>query len=147
MYLIKTYLAESNIAGIGVFAAEDVSAGTVVWKYVPGFDQSITPGQFERLPPQAREFMRTYSYFNGGAHHLDGDHGRFTNHSDEPNTGLDEQKRFVARSAIRKGEEITSDYREFDANWREKLGLAITTSGEPTQSQARGVPAAAIRRA
>ena len=141
MYLVKTYLAQSKIAGIGVFAAEDVSPGTIVWKYARGFDQSFAPAQFEQLPRQAQEFMRTYTYFSEGAYHLDGDHGRFTNHADEPNTGFDERRKFVARRAIRKGEEITSDYREFDANWRDKLAPAVassapTSEADPSQGRA-----------
>ena len=42
------------------------------------------------------------------------DHDHHMNHSDEPNTLL-RNGYAVARRNIRKGEEITNDYREFDA--------------------------------
>ena len=32
MLLVKTYLDKSPIAGIGLFAAEPIAAGTLVWK-------------------------------------------------------------------------------------------------------------------
>jgi SET domain-containing protein len=41
------------------------------------------------------------------------DNDRHTNHSDKPNTYL-RGGYVIARRTIRKGEEITNDYREFD---------------------------------
>ena len=39
MLMVKTRLGPSSIAGIGLFADEDIPAGRVTWRFVPGFDQ------------------------------------------------------------------------------------------------------------
>mgnify|MGYP000470418846 CR=1 FL=1 len=38
MLMVKTRIAPSRIAGIGVFADQDIPAGTVTWRFMPGYD-------------------------------------------------------------------------------------------------------------
>ena len=45
MLLVRTYLDRSALHGIGVFAAELISATTVVWRFTPGFDLDLKPGR------------------------------------------------------------------------------------------------------
>ena len=49
------------------------------------------------------------------------DDARFFNHSDEPNTGSISNDTDVALRDIQQGEELTCDYRTFDADWQLKL--------------------------
>lgn len=47
MLLVPTFLSQSPIHGLGLFAAEPVSQGAVVWKFAPGFDLTVAPGQLD----------------------------------------------------------------------------------------------------
>ena len=113
MLMVKTYLGQSRIHGIGVFAAETIPKGTKIWRYVEGFDRCYTPKQFRKLPKPARDFIKSYGYKVDGEIIVPGDHDRHSNHSDRPNTYL-KGGYAIARVTIRKGTEITNDYREFD---------------------------------
>jgi uncharacterized protein len=129
MLFVKTRLGMSPIAGIGLFAAEPIKAGTVTWRFVPGFDQLFAAAQIESLPPAAREQLETYTYL----HEESGllvyclDNARFMNHAENPNTrGIHEQGRIegydIATRDIAEGEELTCDYHQFDGNVAKKLG-------------------------
>ncbi len=113
MLLVKTYLDRSPIHGLGVFAAEPIQKETKIWRFVEGFDRCYTPKQFARLPKQAREFLKSYGYCVDGEILFTVDNDHYINHSDNPNTYL-KAGYTIAKRNIRKGEEITNDYREFD---------------------------------
>ena len=114
MLLVKTYLDKSAIHGLGVFAGELIRKGTKIWRFVEGFDHAYSPKQFAKLPKPAREFLKNYGYRVDGEILFTVDNDRHINHSEDPNTYL-KSGYAIARRNIRKGEEITNDYREFDA--------------------------------
>ena len=114
MLLIKTYLDKSPMHGLGVFAGEFIRKCAKIWRFVEGFDRFYSPKEFARLPKPARDYIRQHGYRVDGEILLTVDHDHHMNHSDEPNTLL-RNGYAVARRNIRKGEEITNDYREFDA--------------------------------
>lgn len=113
MLLVKTYLDKSQIHGIGVFAGEFIRKGTKIWRFVEGYDRFYSPKEFARLPKAARDFLKSYGYRVDGEVLLTVDNDRHINHSDAPNTYL-RNGYAIARRNIRKGTEITNDYREFD---------------------------------
>jgi SET domain-containing protein len=113
MLLVKTYLDKSPIHGLGVFAGEFIRKDTKIWRFVEGFDRHYSPKAFARLPKPARDYIRQHGYRVDGEILLTVDHDHHMNHSDEPNTYL-HNGYAIARRDIRKGEEITNDYREFD---------------------------------
>ena len=113
MLLIKTYLRKSKIHGLGVFAGEPIRKGTKIWRFVEGFDRCYSLKQFARLPKPARDFLKSYGYRVDGEVLFTVDNDRHMNHSEKPNTYL-KSGYVIARRTIRKGEEITNDYREFD---------------------------------
>ena len=114
MLLVKTYLDKSPIHGLGVFAGEFIRKGTKIWRFVEGFDRAYTPKQFAKLPKPARDFLKNYGYRVDGEIIFTVDNDHHMNHSDKPNTYLKSGYAIASRN-IRKGEEITNDYREFDA--------------------------------
>ena len=114
MLLVKTYLAKSTIHGLGVFAGEHIPKGAKVWRFVEGFDRCYTAKAFARLPKAAREYIRHHGYRVDGEVLLTVDHDHYINHSDDPNTYW-HNGYIRARRAIRKGQEITNDYHDFDA--------------------------------
>jgi hypothetical protein len=114
MLLVKTYLDKSPIHGLGVFAGQFIRKGTKIWRFVEGFDRFYSPKQFAKLPKPARDFIKQHGYRVDGEILLTADNDHHMNHSDAPNTYL-RNGYAIARRTIRKGEEITNDYREFDA--------------------------------
>jgi SET domain-containing protein len=114
MLLVKTYLAKSQIHGLGVFAGENIPMGAKVWRFVDGFDRSYSPKAFARLPKAARDYIRHHGYRVDGEILLTVDNDHHMNHSDDSNTYWNDGY-IRARRDIRKGEEITNNYRDFDA--------------------------------
>jgi|SRR3990170_5106878 len=121
MLLVKTYLSPSKIEGIGVFAGQDIQKGTTTWKFAPGFDLAFSQKEVEAMPPLLQQFMKKYSVLSmvSGKYVLCNDDARFTNHSASPNLESVVVKGGVEKIAranrnIRKGEELTIDYRTID---------------------------------
>lgn len=114
MLLIPTYVARSGIHGFGVFSGVTVRRGTVLWRFDPGVDWIIPSSEVERLPPGFKARFLEYAYLRAsGEYVLCGDNAMLMNHSPEPN--LAEMGDYcIAASDIRRGEELTSDYRLFD---------------------------------
>jgi hypothetical protein len=129
MLMVKTRLGPSNIAGIGLFAAQNITKGTVTWRFMDKFDRLLTAGEIDGLPEPARSNILDHTYLDvgSGLFVLCADNARFMNHADKPNTaGVHEPGAIegydVATRDIRAGEEMTCDYRTFDAHVDLKLG-------------------------
>lgn len=128
MLMVRTILKQSDIDGLGLFADEDIPAGTIVWVFSEAIDRLLTHQEVSKLPMIAREFIQRYAYLDGcyDRYVLCGDDARFMNHSDAPNThgiypmsepyGIDA----VVRD-IKAGEELTCDYRAWDVEHEQKL--------------------------
>ena len=114
MLLVKTYLGKSRIHGIGVFADQFIRKDAKMWRFVYGFDRYYTRKRLAKLPKPAKDYIRLHGYQWGNEILLSMDYDTFMNHSENPNTYF--HNGFVlARRNIRKGEEITNDYRAFEA--------------------------------
>ncbi len=114
MLLVKTTLGPSPVQGIGLFAAEPIARGTVIWRFDDRIDRRFSWAEREALPEPARSFVAKYSYpeaLGDDVHFLDGDHARFMNHSDSPNTDCATDT--IATCDIAVGEELLCDYRQF----------------------------------
>lgn len=122
MMLIPVRIDRSPVHGMGLFAAAAVPRGTPVWRFEPGFDREFSMADFDRLPLQARTHLRHYGYLDGSSATwvLGGDLSIFMNHSPAPNTGAPEvagaAAMTVALRDLEAGEELTCDYRAFDAS-------------------------------
>jgi len=125
MLLVKTKLAASSIHGIGLFADEEIAAGTEVWRFVKGFDLDLTPEELADLPAHIREWLADhfgYLDYHFNRYILPVDDARFINHSDHPNISpdysLDSYGVDLSLRDIAKNEEITTDYKTFEIdNW------------------------------
>ena len=114
MLLVKTYVGKSKVHGLGVFAGQSIRKGAKIWRFVYGFDRFYTRKRLAKLPKPARDYINLHGYQWDNEILLSMDYDTFMNHSENPNT--DFHNGFViARSNIRKGEEITNDYRAFEA--------------------------------
>jgi SET domain-containing protein len=115
MLLIRAYLAPSSVDGIGLFAAEPIAKGTIIWTFDSRIDRLFSLEEKECLPEPLRTFLRIYSYprYPGASEFiLDGDHARFMNHSKMPNT-CNIGSNTTAAINISVGEELLCDYDEF----------------------------------
>jgi uncharacterized protein len=88
MLLVKTKLSPSRINGLGLFAAEKIAKGTIVWQLNTAFDRCLGPAGGNSYPLPARDFIRKYSYYDLRlkCRVLCSDDARFCNHSETPNT-------------------------------------------------------------
>lgn len=115
MLRIPTYVAHSPIAGVGVFAASDLPAGSIIWEFTDGVDRRLTPVELAAIPESLREWLLHYLYLDeAGLYVLCGDNAKYMNHADDPNCDDSGEVYTVTRQAIRAGEELTCDYRLFD---------------------------------
>ncbi len=121
MMLVPTYVAPSAIEGVGVFAAEDIPAGALIWRLDQSFDRLIPQKDLDAAPEHFREFIERYTYpfpDDPSLVVLEVDNGRFMNHDMlSPNTDFSVPTRGVARRDIAQGEELTCNYAEFDPDY------------------------------
>lgn len=120
MLLVNTYVAASPIAGVGVFAASPIPAGTPIWRLDPDFDRLIPLRTYECSPPHVRALLDRYAYPSPdrpGFLVYEVDNGRFMNHSETPNTDFSSDAAGTALRDIAEGEELTCDYRQFHSGF------------------------------
>lgn len=122
MMQVKHYIAVSPIHGLGVFAAEDIPSGTVVWRYTEGRDFTLSQSEYGQLPEKSRNWIRHFGYYNEseGGWVVCADEARFMNHSLQNNVG-DRGVFTVALSDIPVGTELTCNYYDFDTSAAEKI--------------------------
>jgi SET domain-containing protein len=124
MLRVPTYVANSSIAGVGLFAATDLPADTVIWEYAEGVDWKIAPSELILFPEPFQSRLRHYLYQeDSGVYVLCGDNAKYMNHSEQPNCDDAGGEYTVTTRAIRAGEELTCDYRLFDL---ESKNLGVT---------------------
>jgi hypothetical protein len=116
MLLVRVHLDRSPLHGLGVFAAEPIPKGTVVWRFTPGLDLDLDPDAVAAQPELFRAWLRHHGYLDPRLNRfiLCCDHARFLNHSDTPNLSsdltLDHHGVDIASRDIAAGEELTIDY-------------------------------------
>ncbi len=116
MLLVKTYVGPSAIEGVGVFAAEPIAAGALIWRLDPAWDHVVPQSILVDAHPALRDVLERYAYPSPdhlGSIVYEVDNGRFMNHAEGPNTDFSQPGGGYATRAIAAGEEITCDYGEF----------------------------------
>jgi hypothetical protein len=126
MLLVKTKIGQSNISGIGLFADQFIPKGTPIWIFMPGFDQKVSKKKLNILSEPSKKQFLNYAYLNhkSSLYILSFDDTRFTNHSDNPNCiTADQESISVAGEDIEKGDELTENYRIYDADFDYKMSI------------------------
>ena len=117
MMLVPTYVAPSDVEGVGVFASEPIEKGTLIWRYEPSFDRLVPAAWLDEQSATMQDFLRKYAY---PAHDqpdmlvIEIDNGRFMNHTTTPNTDFKKVIEGYALRDIAAGEELLCNYSEFD---------------------------------
>lgn len=120
MLLVKTIISKSFVHGTGLFATEFIPQGTIVWRYVAGYDYILTREEFEILAGEERREWECFAYVSRftGLLVRSGDNYVFMNHSHSPNIGVspifeEPEGCDIALHDIMPGEELLFDYRWF----------------------------------
>ena len=138
MLFVETYVAPSEVHGMGLFAAKKIPKGTKIWEFAPDFDLVLSEEDVQRLSEPCRERVLWYAYYNAERmrYILCSDDARFMNHSNEPNTmsvGFGKKEgegRTIAARDISPDEELTEDYMVFEEigrNIRYGVSSAVTS--------------------
>lgn len=117
MLLFETYVAPSEIEGVGVFAAKTIPAGAAIWRLDESIDRLIPKSDVPGLPAVTQAFIERYAYplpTDPSILVLEVDNGRFMNHAAKPNTCFKDPAIGIALVDIPADTEITTDYSEFD---------------------------------
>lgn len=127
MQFVETQVKPSPIAGLGLFAAQRIPKGTIVFRWVAGFDLLWTMEQFNAFPELARKTLYRFGWRHGDGWRASYDESRYTNHSKmHQNITWDPtQDASVALRDIEVGEEILEDYEEFDPEFADYAHLMI----------------------
>ncbi len=112
----------SSIHGIGIFAIREIPKGVnpFIGCY-DGIDYKFSEKDLSGIHPAVRKLVEDYCVKQNGYIYINAsgmyryDIGYFLNHSDNPNiTTYDNSRTFITTRLIKEGEEITSDYGEYD---------------------------------
>ncbi len=109
MLLVKTFVKNSSIEGLGLFASEEIPANTQVWAYHEDFDKVLTVSKVDAMPAWQGDFFRKYCFSSDDLLYYCIDDARFMNHSKAPNLVDLPAGTFTART-IKAGEELVCDY-------------------------------------
>jgi len=114
MLLVETIIKKTKNKGIGLFANEFIAKGKIFWIYDDDFVKTWTLQEVEKMYELQRKFMYKYASVMNDLWYLCLDDCRFINHSNRPNTDVVDRQgsACVALRDIRKGVEITCDYRK-----------------------------------
>ncbi len=112
--MVEHFLKEVEGKGIGLFTAQDIKKGQLVWKYSDIFTKKFTQSEVDSMKTVQKSFMEKYAILEkSGYWLLDLDNSRFFNHSNNPNIIFDDFDGHAAVD-IKAGEEITIDYTKID---------------------------------
>jgi SET domain-containing protein len=108
----------SRIHGVGVLAIRDIPAGTLVFHGESEAVRWLSRAAVRRLPKAIRALYEDFGMVWGDRIGVPPtlnmlSVGWYVNHSDRPNVEAGDDARFRALRRIRKGEELTADYRTF----------------------------------
>lgn len=119
-------IGHSRVHGVGVLAIRDIPAGALVFRGESERVSWVSRAAVRRLPVAIRRLYEDFGMVFGDRIGVPPNLnmlsvGWYVNHSEHPNVEAGEDSRFRALRRIRKGEELTADYRTFTDE-----GLAFT---------------------
>lgn len=115
MLTVNTYLAPSPVHGIGLFAAEDIPTGAVVWKFNRHIDKTFSKKVFlamcQGVDQCSLRHLLNSSYRRGGRYFYLTDNARFINHSERcDNIVFSDDYTEIATRDIMAHEELLENY-------------------------------------
>lgn len=88
MMIINTEVKPSSIHGTGLFTAEALLEGQIIWVMHKKFDCTFSKQEWDLLPPPAKHYLHMYMYWSTRLNQYVGclDNSRHMNHTEAPNT-------------------------------------------------------------
>ena len=122
MLKVKASAGLSQIDGVGLFAEEKISKGTITWQFTPDLDIVFDPEKVTKMPKEQQELFDRFAFLSKktGKYIYSIDDSRFCNHSSSKNNidflyTADQPEGYgIANRDIEKGEELLVNYRQFD---------------------------------
>jgi len=121
LYKVEAKVATNPKMGLGLFAKEFISKGSVVWEFVDGLDIKISMNEFNALNDAQKEYFIKYGWIQKGEenfYYSSGDLSNFMNHSYNPNIDGKEEVSVALRD-IHIDEELFINYKDFCFNFDE----------------------------
>ena len=131
MLMISVELKKSEIHGMGIFAADLIHKGRVLWQFTPGLDNNLSRYAVEYGEPRVKEFVLELGYFNARRVHWvlfadEAELWNFPRRGEEPNCVLggeqDGEHLILAGRDIVPGEELTITP-ESDGDYERKMQM------------------------
>lgn len=119
MIHIKYKLDTSSYHGVGLFADQDIKKGQLIYTPSPLLDVNIAQEEFDLLDEKEKREILWWGFFDKPSKkwHVDFDVTHFINHSYKGTLTQDQSHAdayLVATRDIKKGEELTQNYLEFE---------------------------------
>ena len=124
MFCFKVFVNDSEIQGKGVFADEDIPKDSIVWIFKEGYDKRDGKEFVDNLSKEHKEYYEKHCYLSRVSNTWvcppKDDPSNYVNHNRKSNLIIRFDKKispeifFVSNKDIKKGEEITNNYAEFD---------------------------------
>ena len=133
MMTVPVKVRESKIHDTGVFAAEDITKGAVVWMFTPGLDLILSGYTVNHAEPRMQAFVMQRGYISLKKNHwvVCTDEAQFLNFptkGEKANIELggvqDGENMLLAARDISAGEELLVPP-ESDADYHRKMGIDI----------------------
>lgn len=120
MMHVKYQLQASLLHGIGLFTAEDIKKGQLIYTASPLLDLNLPLEEFDSLKDNEKKEIQWWGFYIEAEKvwHVDFDVSKFINHSFDPTLMQDLRHRdayLVATKELKKGEELTQNYLEFES--------------------------------
>jgi SET domain-containing protein len=115
---VYTRIGTSRVHGVGVRAIREIPKGALVFRHESERVVWVSRAWVRRLPTAIRRLYEDFGMLWGGRIGVPPtlnmlSVGWYVNHSDRPNVEAGDDGRFRTLRRIRKGEELTADYRTF----------------------------------
>lgn len=116
MIHIQYELLPSPLHGVGVFAAQNIFAGDVIYTPNPLLDVNISADEFNSLSPNEQKEIQYFGYFHEPSQkwHVAFDVIRFLNHGGEQGANVSQDDSMTLRAIVHipKGIELLQNYSE-----------------------------------
>ena len=85
MFRVATFISRSSIHGFGVFAAEDIPKGAIIWELDEAADWILTEKEMAAFPAKLQEQMIAWTYQADDGNYVRAEHRRrWADHGGEP---------------------------------------------------------------
>jgi SET domain-containing protein len=124
LFRAEVKVATDPRMGLGLFATEFIPKGSIVWEFIEGVDIKVPIAKVKEMSVVQQEYFNRYGWIEGEYYLASCDINNFINHSYQNNLDNITDVTIALRD-IEPGEELFSNYSEFDDDFNEYKGEYI----------------------